>query len=254
MKGSTHILLTLATAILILAPAIPTLTTPAAILGAVLFVLGAFLGSITPDIDMGKGSAIFHAEIPGAKGKKFPLTPIFGHFINIFCYKPVRFVFHLIFGDKIYAKHGHRELPHSPIGIFFMSLLLTIYIWAVCFALSFIPGLSFLANNPLIFFFGSAFFFGCFMHLVEDTCDIAGIHYLYPFSFRRIRGELLGDGTDVRPKIYTIILLAAAVILCAAGFIFGTFAVSGTLTAVVLWIGFLLASGVPAKKQNRDLS
>ena len=92
------------------------------------------------------------------------------------------------------------------------------------------------------------------MHLVEDTCDIAGIHYFYPLSFRRVRGKILGDGTDMRPRVYTVILLIAAAILCAAGFIFGTFAVSGVLTAVVLWIGFLLASGVPAKKQNRDLS
>ena len=151
MKGVTHIILTLATAILILAPTIPTLTTPAAILGAILFILGAFLGSITPDVDMGKGSAIFHAEIPGAKGKKFFLTPVFGHTINALCYKPVRFVFRLIFGDKIYAKQGHRELPHSPIGILCMSALLTFYIWLVCFALSFIPGLAFLANNPFIF-------------------------------------------------------------------------------------------------------
>ncbi len=254
MKGVTHIVLSLATAILILAPAIPTLTTPAAIIGAVLFILGAFLGSITPDIDMGKGSAIFHAEIPGANGKKFFLTPIFGHTINTLCYKPVRFVFHLIFGDKIYAKHGHRELPHSPIGIFFMSVLLTFYIWLVCFALSFIPGLSLLANNPLIFVFGASFFFGCLMHLVEDTCDIAGVHYFYPFVFRRLRGKLLGDGTDTRPRVYTILLLIAAVILCASSFIFKTFAVSGILTAVVLWIIFLLVSGVPAKKQNRDLN
>ena len=251
---STKIILTLATAILILAPTIPTLTTPTAILAAILFLLGAFLGSITPDVDMGKGSAIFHAEIPGAKGKKFFLTPVFGHTINALCYKPVRFVFRLVFGDKIYAKQGHRELPHSPIGILCMSALLTFYIWLVCFALSFIPGLAFLANNPFIFLFGGSFLFGCFMHLVEDTCDIAGIHYFYPFSFRRLRGKILGDGTDVRPRVYTVILLIAAVILCAAAFIFGIPAVFGALTAVVLWIVFLLASGVPAKKQNRDLS
>ena len=135
-----------------------------------------------------------------------------------------------------------------------MSVLLTFYIWLVCFALSFIPGLSLLANNPLIFVFGTSFFFGCLMHLVEDTCDIAGVHYFYPFVFRRLRGKLLGDGTDTRPRVYTAILLIAAVILCAASFIFGTFAVSGILTAVVLWIIFLLVSGVPAKKQNRDLN
>ena len=254
MKGVTHIILTLATAILILAPTIPTLTTPMAILGAVLFLLGAFLGSITPDVDMGKGSAIFHAEIPGAKGKKFFLTPVFGHTINALCYKPVRFVFRLIFGDKIYAKQGHRELPHSPIGILCMSALLTFYIWLVCFALSFIPGLAFLANNPFIFLFGGSFLFGCFMHLVEDTCDIAGIHYFYPFSFRRLRGKILGDGTDVRPRVYTVILLIAAVILCAASFILSLPAFVGIPAAVILWIIFLPASGVPAKKQNRDLS
>ena len=58
----------------------------------------------------------------------------------------------------------------------------------------------------------------------------------------------------MRPRVYTAVLLAAAVILCVSAFVFGTFAVSGVLTAVVLWIVFLLASGVPAKKQNRDLS
>ena len=92
------------------------------------------------------------------------------------------------------------------------------------------------------------------MHLVEDTCDIAGIHYFYPFSFRRLRGKILGDGTDVRPRVYTIILLIAAVILCAASFILSLPAFVGILAAVILWIIFLPASGVPAKKQNRDLS
>ena len=92
------------------------------------------------------------------------------------------------------------------------------------------------------------------MHLVEDTCDIAGIHYFYPFSFRRLRGKILGDGTDVRPRVYTIILLIAAAILCAASFILSLPAFVGILAAVILWIIFLPASGVPAKKQNRDLS
>lgn len=270
MKGSTHILLTLATTLLVLAPFVPRLTAIPAILACILFMLGAFFGSVTPDVDMGKGSAIFHAEIPGAKGKKFILTPIFGHTINILCYKPVRAVFHLIFGDKIYAKQGHRELPHSPIGIIFMSALLTLYIWLVCFGLSFIPGLEMIRNNIFIFIFGVAFLFGCFMHLIEDTCDIAGIHYLYPFSFRRIRGKLLGDGTDKRPRAYAAILVLGAIALAVVNvLIFPTLSLpllenislpenifmhSGVFASAILWIIFLLASGVPAKKQNRTIN
>lgn len=261
MKGLTHIILSMSTLLLILAPSAgklinPDIGYPEIILGIVLLLIGVFIGSITPDIDKGSNSAIFHSQIPGAKGKKFILTPVFGFIINYACYKPIRFVFRIIFGKKIYAKSGHRELPHSPIGVVLISALLTLYIWLVCFALSYIPALSFLYNNVFVFVFGAAFLLGCILHLIEDTCDFAGIHYLYPFVFARVRGKLKGDGEESRPRVYALVLLAAAVVLAALS-IFGVLpaqysVIVSILAPVFLWLIFLKASGVPSKKSVRE--
>jgi membrane-bound metal-dependent hydrolase YbcI (DUF457 family) len=256
MKGITHIILTMATMLVVLAPLTPSLFTLESIPAVILLLLGAFFGSLAPDIDKGKEAAIYHSEIPGARGKKFPLTPIFGYALYYTCYKPLQFLFRIIFGTKIYAINGHRELPHSPIGILLISILVTGYIWLICFALSFVPYLSPLYNNSLIYVFGSAFLLGCFLHLLEDTCDNSGIHYFYPFCFSRLRGKVKGDGTDPRPKIFAITLLMAAVVLGAL-FIFGLipaiWAYPTTLMVpIVLWVIFLKASGVPARKEVRE--
>jgi len=256
MKGITHITLTIATMLVILAPLTYSLLTLESIPAVLILLLGTFFGSLTPDIDKGKEAAIYHSEIPGARGRKFHLTPVFGYALYYTCYRPLQFIFCLIFGKKIYAIHGHRELPHSPIGIFLISALVTIYIWLICFALSFVPYLDFLYNNSLIYVFGSAFLLGCFLHLLEDTCDNSGIHYFYPFSFSRLRGRIKGDGTDARPKIFLVILLIAAVVLIAlsltgiipAGLAYPT----ALMVPIVLWVIFLKASGVPAKKEIRE--
>lgn len=256
MKGITHITLSILTLLVILAPLTSSLLKIEAIPGLILLFLGVFIGSITPDIDKGSGSAIFHSEIPGGKGKKFHLTPIFGYTIYFTCYKPLQLLFRLIFGKKIYAKQGHRELPHSPIGVILISALLTLYIWLICFALSMIPALSFLYNNTLIFIFGAGFLLGCFLHLIEDTCDNSGIHYFYPFSFSRLRGTIKGDGTDKKPRVYAVILLLAAAGLCTAsimGSLPSEFSYPAALLApIVLWVIFLRVSGVPARKRNRE--
>ncbi|HJK08925.1 MAG TPA: metal-dependent hydrolase, partial [Methanocorpusculum sp.] len=64
-----------------------------------------------------------------------------------------------------------------------------------------------------IWVFGAAFLIGCFLHLLEDTCDNSGIHYLYPFRVRRVRGTVVGDGSDVRPKMFAVVLLVVAVVV-----------------------------------------
>ncbi len=104
--------------------------------------------------------------------------------------------------------------------------------------------------------FGSAFLLGCFLHLLEDTCDNAGIHYFYPFCFSRLRGRVKGDGIDARPKIFVVILLIAVVVLVIlsltriipAGLAYPT----ALMVPIVLWVIFLKASGVPAKKEIRE--
>ncbi len=256
MKGITHITLTMATMLVMLAPLTNSLLTLESIPAVIILLLGAFFGSLAPDIDKGTEAAIYHSEIPGARWKKFPLTPIFGYALYYTCYKPLQFLFRIIFGKKIYAINGHRELPHSPIGILLISILVTVYIWLACFALSFIPYLYPLYNNTLIYVFGSAFLLGCFLHLLEDTCDNSGIHYFYPFCFSRLRGKIKGDGTDPRPKIFAGILLVTAFVLGALSIfrlIPDQWAYPITLMVpIVLWIIFLRVSGVPAKKEVRE--
>ncbi len=248
MKGSTHIILSLLTGVVILAP-LTGLISP---ITAVVILLGIFFGSIAPDVDKGRGSAIFHSALPGAKGRRFPLTPLIGYTIYFLCYKPLSLIFVGIFGQKILPKQGHRELPHSPIGVICISALLTLWVWLICYALSMIPYLEFLRDNPQIWIFGATFLLGCLLHLLEDTCDNSGIHYLYPFRFRRIRGTVEDGGTDIRPKLYAILLLATAIVLFL-GFWTGSLAdryavPAAFLVPAALWILFLKIGGVPAKK------
>ncbi|HKL97626.1 MAG TPA: metal-dependent hydrolase [Methanocorpusculum sp.] len=256
MKGVTHITLTMATMLVILAPLTSSLLALESIPAVIILLLGAFIGSLVPDIDKGKEAAIYHAQIPGARGKKFHLTPVFGYAIYYTCYKPLQIIFRVIFGKKIYAIHGHRELPHSPIGILLISALVTFYIWLICFALSSIPYLGFLYNNSLIFVFGSALLLGCFLHLIEDTCDNSGIHYFYPFSFSRLRGRTKGDGSETKPKVFVIVLLIAAVVLATlslTGIISAHWAYpTALMVPIVSWMIFLRASGVPSKKRTRE--
>lgn len=248
MKGSTHLLLSLLTGLVILAPLAGLIHWS----WSIIILLGIFFGSIAPDVDKGRGSAIFHSAIPGAKGVRFFLTPVIGYFLYIFCYKPLSMIFVGIFGIKILPKQGHRELPHSSIGIVCISALLTFWVWVFCYALSYIPYLAFLRDNMLIWIFGAAFLLGCILHLLEDTCDNFGIHYLYPFRFRRIRGTVPGNGSDVRPKLFALVLIVVSIVVYL-GFFSGKIAASyavwaAFLVPAALWFIFLKISGVPAKK------
>lgn len=248
MKGSAHILLSLLTGLVVLAPIAGLIHWS----WSVVILLGIFFGSIAPDVDKGRDSAIFHSAIPGAKGRRFFLTPVFGYFLYIFCYKPLSMIFVGIFGQKILPKQGHRELPHSPIGVICMSVLLTFWLRFICDALSYLPYLEFLRDNILIWIFGAVFLLGCFLHLLEDTCDNSGIHYLYPFRFHRVRGTVVGDGSDVRPKMFAAVLAVVAVVVFL-GFYLGNISVgyahwAAFLMPAALWVIFLKISGVPAKK------
>jgi membrane-bound metal-dependent hydrolase YbcI (DUF457 family) len=215
-------------------------------------LFGIFFGSIAPDVDKNRNSAIFHAAIPGAKGRRFFLTPVIGYFLYFFCYKPLAIIFVSIFGQKIFPKRGHRELPHSPIGIVCISTLLTIWLWLISHVLSYIPYFEVLQDNTLILIFGTTFFLGCFLHLLEDTCDNAGIHYLYPFRFRRIRGTIVGNKFDIRPIMFAITLIVVTVVMffgfCTKKIPIDNAKWIAFFVPTVLWIIFLKISGVPAKK------
>lgn len=212
MRGDQHVSLSLATAGLFIAPWVTVLDP---VLSAVL-LFGVFVGSLAPDADAAD-AAIFNGRIGGVKGKRGQVLnglavvlPIFGYIIRYLIYYPLSLIFSLLL-RKSY-QHRHRGLLHSFSGVGLTSLILSGYLALILTWLGW-P----LALLPA---FGCAFFAGCVLHLVEDTCTPAGVAWLYPFSRRRMAGRVRAQGDfEVRPVAFTIVLVLAAVGTLIAPFV-----------------------------------
>ncbi len=246
MRGNQHVSLSLATTALLLAPG-ATLIDPAAI--AVIF-FGVFVGSLAPDADA-VDAAIFNGRIAGAKGKRGQVVngfavvlPVFGYTIRYLIYYPLSLVFMLLL-RKSY-RHRHRGLLHSFSGVALTSLVLSGYLALI---LAWLGG-----SLALLPVFGCAFFAGCILHLIEDTCTPAGVAWLYPFSRRRVAGRVRAEGLlEVRPAAFTI-----ALIIAAAGFAVAPFVTTmpvrelGCLALIAvpaLWLLFMLVSRVRPERR-----
>ena len=241
MRGDQHASLSLATAALLIAPWATTID-PITI---AILLLGVFIGSLAPDADA-IDAAIFNGRITGVKGKRGQIIngfavvlPIFGYTVRYLIYYPLSLVFMLLL-RKSY-RHRHRGLLHSFAGVGLTSLILSGYL-----AL----GLAWL-GIPLTLLpaFGCAFFAGCILHLVEDTCTPAGVAWLYPFSRRRVAGRIRTQGLfEVRPAAFTAVLTIAAAGIFAAPFVTDTpvevLRLLALVATPVLWLLFMLAARV----------
>jgi membrane-bound metal-dependent hydrolase YbcI (DUF457 family) len=247
MRGDQHVSLSLATAGLLIAPWAPVLDP--ALIAVLLF--GTFVGSLAPDADA-VDAAIFNGRIGGAKGKRGQVLnglavvlPVFGYTIRYLIYYPLSLIFSLLL-RKSY-RHRHRGLLHSFAGVGLTSLILSGYLALILtwleWPLSLLPA------------FGCAFFAGCVLHLVEDTCTPAGIAWLYPFSRWRMAGRVRTQGDfEVRPTAFAIVLAAAAGGMLIAPFVIATppgelgrLALIGT---PLLWLLFMLVCRV-RRERNR---
>ena len=237
MRGDQHVSLSLATAGLFIAPWVTVLDP---ILSAVL-LFGVFVGSLAPDADAAD-AAIFNGRIGGMKGKRGQalngvavVLPIFGYTIRYLIYYPLSLIFSLLL-RKSY-QHRHRGLLHSFSGVGLTSLILSGYLALILTWLGW-P----LALLPA---FGGAFFAGCVLHLMEDTCTPAGVAWLYPFSRRRMAGRVRTQGDfEVRPVAFTIVLVSAAAGLLITPFVTPVPLEALRLLALVgtplLWLLFML--------------
>ena len=248
MRGDQHVSLSLATAGLLIAPWVPVIDP---VLSAVL-LFGVFVGSLAPDADA-VDAAIFNGRIAGAKGKRGQVVngfavvlPIFGYTIRYLIYYPLSLVFLLLL-RKSY-RHRHRGLLHSFSGVGLTTLVLSGYLAIV---LTWFGGP--LALLPA---FGCAFFAGCVLHLMEDTCTPAGVAWLYPFSRRRMAGRVRTQGLlEVRPTAFAIVLATATAGMLVAPFVtaaspegLGRLALVGT---PALWLVFMLVSRVRREQRKR---
>ena len=241
MRGDQHVYISLTTAGLLIAPWLTVLDP--ALIAVLLF--GVFVGSLAPDADAAD-AAIFHGRIGGVKGKRGQIVnglavalPVFGYTIRYLIYYPLSLVFTLIL-RKSY-RHRHRGLLHSLPGVGLTSLLLSGYLAIILMLL----GVS-LALLPA---FGAAFFAGCILHLVEDTCTPAGVAWLYPFSRRRLAGSVRAWGNlEARPTVFAIILALATVTVLIAPVVTSATAeelrLLAPFIALLLWVLFILTCRV----------
>ena len=247
MRGDQHVSLSLGTAGLLIAPSL-TYLDPVLI---ALLLFGVFVGSLAPDADA-VDAAIFNGRFGGVNGRRGQVVnglavvlPIFGYTIRYLIYYPLSLAFSLIL-RKSY-RHRHRGLLHSFAGVGLMSLILSGYLALILAWLGGPLGLT-----PI---FGGAFFAGCVLHLLEDTCTPAGIAWLYPFSRRRMAGSVRTQGVfEVRPTVFAIVLALAAAGMLVAPFVtsasreeLGCLALVG---ASILWLLFLLVCRV-RREQHR---
>ncbi len=241
MRGDQHVYISLTTAGLLIAPWLTALD-PALI---ALILFGVFVGSLAPDADAAD-AAIFNGRLGGVKGKRGQVVnglavalPVFGYTIRYLIYYPLSLAFTLIL-RKSY-RHRHRGLLHSLPGVGLTSLLLSGYLAVILTWL----GVS-LALLPA---FGVAFFAGCILHLIEDTCTPAGVAWLYPFSRRRLAGSVRTWGNfEVRPAVFAIVLALAAVTVLIAPVVTSATAeelrLLAPLAALLLWGLFMLTCRV----------
>ncbi|MDK2974391.1 MAG: inner membrane protein [Methanofollis sp.] len=230
VKGDEHLAISLATAAVVLVPWI-SLAQPEWLVAA---LFGVFIGALAPDADA-NDSAIFHTRVPGVKGKRLIILPIFGYVIRYLVYYPISLPFIAVLGER--GMPRHRGILHSAIGVGLMTMVLGIYAWVIG-----IVGLHIAWDTGYtVFLLG--FLGGSVCHLLEDSCTRSGVAWLFPLSEHRTRGAIVTGGNDWRPSIYAAAMAAAAVGLFVAGATGripgGFLPYAGIALAAALWVFFL---------------
>ncbi|WP_414838301.1 metal-dependent hydrolase [Candidatus Nanosalina sp. VS9-1] len=200
MLGRQHLMLSVATATVLLIPFIQSYQ------GFVLVAfVGTAIGSLIPDVDAADAS-VFHRHIrgldsePGKAVGSFigPVLPVFGYTTKYMIYRPLVWLFNLF--SVNYSFHdSHRSFSHSIIGVFAMTSVTGLYISPVLMYLGFF-------SVPHLAVFLSAYAFGALLHMLEDSCTKSGIAWNEPFSSRKLKGDLT-TGEDIRkPRILLYML------------------------------------------------
>jgi membrane-bound metal-dependent hydrolase YbcI (DUF457 family) len=109
---------------------------------------------------------------------------------------------------------------------------------------------------PILPLAGIAFLTGGLFHLLEDTCTVSGVAWVYPFRTGRFCGSIqTGNAWDIRPKVYEGMLAAGIVVLVIASsqwpYTSDSLPGMGAVLLIALWIVFLTASGVHYKAGMR---
>lgn len=202
MLGKDHVSITLGTVFPFTIPLIFSETSHP--LYAFCLLLTAVIGSLIPDADSDEKpklhydfKIIYDIMVPLHKLIIFSFT-----FFNLKERMNMQYV----------VQEQHRGIMHSPIGVFISSFVLTLLIAIISYFI--FHGI----NATLIGFLLLGLISGQFLHLLEDSCTVSGINWLFPFGTCELKGSIytgnkIGGTKDIRPFLYRVSLLFFSAIL-----------------------------------------
>jgi len=144
----------------------------------ILFVLGALIGALIPDIDAAKSKILNFRN---------PFLAFFGVFTKIFIYFPVAFV---SFVSRSTASL-HRGFFHSLGGIVITSA----FWFGLFYSFFYILKLEAMLL-PFLIWFSIGMLFGAFLHLLYDAMTREGIRF-FAVSIRKTIGDLNSSSVAV---------------------------------------------------------
>lgn len=240
MLGRHHLLLSVATVGLVVAPLFTTY--PNVVL---LAIAGCAIGSLVPDADS-PDAAIFHPEVRGLKGSRgealnaiAPIFPAFGYTTKYLIYKPAVKLYDAFVFDQYDIEERHRGFLHSFLGLGTATVVTGVYLIVALLLL----GLFSILHLAV---FLAAYLAGAVLHLAEDSCTKTGIQWNFPFQDWEINGQLT---TTARPEdtryqngFLTILgVVAAGLFLLSAmypDFPAIALSITGAVLGAVLWLIF----------------
>ncbi len=202
MLGKDHVSISLGTVLPFTIPLI--FSDNAHPLYAVCILVAAVIGSLTPDADCG-GKPKLHYDFGIVYDIMVPLHKLIVFSFSFFNLKEKMNLEYVV-------EERHRGVMHSPIGVFISSFVLTL--------LTTIAGYLIFRdiNTAIVGFIFIGLISGQFLHLLEDSCTVSGINWLFPFGTGELKGSIytgnkIEGKKDVRPLLYRVSLLSFSAIL-----------------------------------------
>ncbi|MEM2955053.1 MAG: metal-dependent hydrolase [Candidatus Nanoarchaeia archaeon] len=239
MLGRHHVSISIATILPFLIPFL-FLNSNTGITYGIALIVAVMIGSLTPDADCGGKSKLYY----DFRIVYDLMRPIQWLVVRVFRMGFVKS--QLKIEEEI--DNEHRGIMHTPIGIFISSILLTLIL------LLFILLIKVFDFIFVLVIFGGLVF-GQFMHLLEDSCTVAGINWKFPFGKKELNGTIytfskIPGSMDIRPGLYFIVLISLSV-LVFLGYTFNKINFGLTylylalfLVISVLWTLFILISKI----------
>ncbi|WP_094228713.1 metal-dependent hydrolase [Methanolobus psychrotolerans] len=238
MLGREHVSISVATVIPFIVPLIFSGNVDYQ-LYYITLLIAVTVGSLTPDADCG-GKPKLYYDFKLVYDIMVPLQKAV-----IFAFKNLSLKYELNLEHEVNSRH--RGIMHAPIGIFISSLILTLIAAIIGFAI------YQAINAAIILFIFLGLLFGQFLHLLEDSCTVAGINWKFPFGTKLVNGKIhtfpkIKGKKDIRPMVYQQTLWLITILL-VLGFSFDIIDFSQwslypliVVSVTAAWVFIILAS------------